>query len=294
MQNTYVVAPNFSIVPGPKVEASKAIPSDGRLQLGDILTEPFGPLPIGLNRNRRIPIDKNYLDNDKNEKKTVDLTATDLWSGRLGVWASILASFGIGAAVDLSIQAMSRSKDILKIKSLETHEFDLRDDYVKKVLATKPVKDYIEEFDKNRGKKNTLKLYMISGLKIAKGASSEFTDLFQASATIGASDQSGSNQAKLLEAKRRRYRGVTFKASTDFVLAYQLMRVKYNLDTKEGKVEGVSLENVTMADGTEIPAEIELGYEGFDNDLSTAEAPEKVMETSDATLGENVVVYDID
>jgi len=73
------------------------------------------------------------------------------------------------------------------------------------------------------------------------------------------------------------------------------MRIKYNIDSKEAKLDGVSLENVAMADGTEIPTEIELSYEGLDNDLSTADkAPEKVLELLDPTLGQHVVVYDID
>jgi hypothetical protein len=280
MFKTYVVAPNFSIPPAPEVQGSAAIPPQGQLQLGDILSRPFGAKPIAINRYDRTPIGKDRLD-AVDKKGSVQKTAQDLFSGRLGIWASLLASLGIGLGVDLNIHGLSKSEDVMKIESLETHTFDVRDDYVKKVLSSQSVTDYINEFKSEAPGAKEIPLYMVSGLKVAKGASSKFTDLSKAGANIGASESTGNADAKLLEVLWKRYRRLSFETSTDFVLAFQLTHIKYNVATDTTE-QDVSLEKVTMADGTTIPAEISVNYLGMDQDFSAAKKPsQEILESRD-------------
>lgn len=80
MAKTYVVAPNFSIPPGPKIEGSvegsppSPISHEGKFQLGDIITNPFGPKPIAINRYDRTPIKKKYIE-ELDQKGGVEHTA---------------------------------------------------------------------------------------------------------------------------------------------------------------------------------------------------------------------------
>ncbi|KAI0523947.1 hypothetical protein F5B22DRAFT_423614 [Xylaria bambusicola] len=282
MFKTYVVAPNFSIPPAPEVQGSAAIPPQGQLQLGDILTRPFGAKPIAINRYDRTPIDKDHLE-AVDRKGDVQQNSQNLFSGRLGIWASLLANLGIGLDVDLSIHGLSNSADVMKIKSLETHSFDVRDDYIKKVLASRSVADYINEFKLSAKEAKQIPLYMVSGLKIAKGVSSKFTDLLKAGANIGSSESAGNADSKLLEVLWKRYRRVSFETSTDFVLAFQLMHIRYDIATEKTK-QNVSLEKVTLADGTPIPTEISVNYAGTDQDFSGArKLSQEIFESRDGT-----------
>jgi len=133
-------------------------------------------------------------------------------------------------------------------------------------------------------------------LTVAKldGADLSFTDLWEASGSAGASEASGNVDAKLFEFLRKRYRGVSFKTSTDFVLAFQLTHIKYNIKTEEVKTEA-SVQKVTMADGTEIPAEASIKYKGVDGDFSRAKkASQEVLERKDDELPELVMIPDIE
>ncbi|KAI0454925.1 hypothetical protein F5B21DRAFT_224309 [Xylaria acuta] len=282
MFKTYVVAPNFSIPPAPEVQGSAAIPPQGQLQLGDILNRPFGAKPIAINRYDRTPIDKDHLE-AVDKKGDVQQNSQDLFSGRLGIWASLLANLGIGLDVDLSIHGLSNSADVMKIKSLETYSFDVKDDYVKKVLSSRSVAEYISEFKSSAKGAKEIPLYMVSGLKVAKSASSKFTDLSKAGANIGASESTGNADAKLLEVLWKRYRRVSFETSTDFVLAFQLTHIRYNIATEKTE-QDVSLEKVTLADGTTIPPEISVNYAGMDQDFSGARKPsQEIFESKDDT-----------
>ncbi|GAP88692.1 putative major facilitator superfamily MFS-1 [Rosellinia necatrix] len=282
MFKTYVVAPNFSIPPAPEVQGSAAITPQGQLQLGDILNRPFGAKLIAINRYDRTPIDGDYLE-DVDMKGEVEQNSQNLFSGRLGVWASLLANLGIGLDVDLNIHSLSNSADVIKIKSLETRSFDVRDDYVKKVLMSQSVADYISEFKSSAQGAKEVPLYMVSGLKVAKGASSKFTELSKAGANIGASGSTGNADAKLLEVLWKRYRRVSFETSTDFVLAFQLTHIRYNIATEKTAWD-VSLEKVTLADGTAMPPGISVKYAGMNQDFSGARKPyQEIFHSGDDT-----------
>ncbi|KAI0436886.1 hypothetical protein F4803DRAFT_198486 [Xylaria telfairii] len=280
MFKTYVVAPNFSMPPAPEVQGSAAIPSQGQLQLGDILNRPFGAKPIAINRYDRTTIDKEHLE-AVDKKGDVQQNSQTLFSGRVGIWASLLANLGIGLDVDLSIHGLSNSGDVMTIKSLETHSFDVTDDYVKKVLASQSIVDYISEFKSSAKDAKEIPLYMVSGLKVAKGASSKFTDLSNAGANIGAFKSTGNADAKLLEVLWKRYRRHSFETSTDFVLAFQLTHIKYNIASEKTEHD-VSLEKVTLADGTTIPPEVQVQYAGMDWDFSGArKSSQEIFESKD-------------
>jgi hypothetical protein len=283
MQKTYVVAPNFSIGAPPKVKGGEPILAEGRYQLGDIVTDPFGPKPSVLNRYQRTPIPDKYLDAEPDDKSGVGINNDSLWSVRIGFWASLLAGLGIGGpALNVSVHAESQATNVLTIANLETREFDPHDDYVRDVLASEPVDAYIKEFGGGgnaKANKRAVQLYMISGLKIAKGASSTSSTAQEASGSAGAS-AAAKTEAKLVDLTRKRTSGVSFeKSNTDFVLAFQLLRIRYDVETRalttETSTKKGALAGASAASGA-------VHFQGVDRDFSGAErAGREVLRVGD-------------
>jgi hypothetical protein len=201
MAKTYVIAPNFSIAPPPRLQhpqdtperepegttvprttAAKGAaiplgtaitaandlllreeailtPFDPRveLQLGDVLTNPFGNELLALNRKCRVTIEpEDYVPMSregifKSKRQT-------LLAGRLGVWASLLAAVGMGPAINISVFWESRSDDTIEATELQTRRFHVTDDYVKKVLVSPKVAEHLAEFP-------NAELWMVSGMK---------------------------------------------------------------------------------------------------------------------------------
>ena len=69
-------------------------------------------------------------------------TRKELLSGRLGVWASLLASLGVGPAVNVSIFLESQTEDVLEIEELQTRWFRITGPYIKKVLESEAVVEH--------------------------------------------------------------------------------------------------------------------------------------------------------
>ena len=182
MVNSYVVAPNFSMAPPPLIPRTAAaaptittpavtapattapavIPPDpfsdnAPIQLGDVLTNPFGAEWRPLNRYDRSPIDHNRVE-EMTARGGFKETRENLFKGRLGIWASLLAALGIGAEVNISLYLQSKSKETVEVTSLETHPVDITDEYVEKVLATDGVQKHLKKYPKAH-------LYIVSGLK---------------------------------------------------------------------------------------------------------------------------------
>ncbi|KAI1122775.1 hypothetical protein F5Y10DRAFT_286834 [Nemania abortiva] len=261
-------------------DVSLPVHISGQLQLGDILTGPLGARPIAINRYDRTPIDNIYIE-AISRKGSVEHNSQELLSKRPGIWANLLASLGIGLDLDLNIQSPSKSEEVMKIKSLETHTFNVRDDYVKKVLSSHSVVNFIDEFKPRVKGGKEIPFYMVSGLKVARGASLTTTDLEQVWENIGTPGSTDNTDAKLLEALWKRYRGTSFETSTDFVLAFQVTHIKYNASTKEIQRD-MSLEKATMSDGMAIPAKVSVNYVEIDQDYSEAREPyQEILESRD-------------
>ncbi|WYZ36241.1 hypothetical protein EsH8_XI_000124 [Colletotrichum jinshuiense] len=258
---TYVIAPNFSIAPPPQIKADVLPTPLPRVQLGDILVDPFGPELVAINRDARVAPETKHIE-EVDRKGRFTATRKSLLEGRFGVVASLLAALGIGAVVDIDFFVQRNSSEKLSIDSLETHELRVTDDYVKKVLASVPVSNYTKQFPKSQ-------LYIVSGLKIAKGVSSQSDAELETGVDIGGGGPSKAANIKLLKFLWKRSQGQSFETSTDFVLALQLRRIKY----KAGELQHeLSLEKVSLSDGTAVPAEVVRHYEGTDDDISAAEA----------------------
>jgi len=285
MRKTYVLAPSFSIGPPPEVVGGATIPPEGRYQLGDILTDPFGAKPSVLNRFKRTPIPAAYLETP-DEKDDVSYSSDELWGGKLGFFATILAYLGIGPSADVGVSAKSESSDVLKIKTLETREFDAREDYIRRVLASRPVDDYIGEFGtRTAGRTKPVELYMISGLKIAKEASSFTSTALREAGGSAGGGAGAAAKAKLVEITYNRSRSVSFETSkTDFVLALQLVRIRYAVKARKLETE-VSLEKaVFFGESWDEEGGDHVCFKGVDQDVCDPEhAGRSVLKVEDET-----------
>ncbi|KAI9150884.1 hypothetical protein HJFPF1_10661 [Paramyrothecium foliicola] len=233
------------------------------LQLGDVLTNPFSEELVALNRKCRIAIDpEDYV--PMSREGGFKSTRQQLLAGRLGVWASFLATAGIGPNVNIGASWDSSSDDSIEAAETETRRFHVTDNYVKRVLLSPMVAEHLSEFPRAN-------LWMISGLKVVRGAKMNAGNSIDLSADIGTGNKLSSSDLKFLKLLWSRANQTSFQESSDFILAVQLRHIKL----KAGKLKKVSLstKNASMADGSAGVLEADLvgaEYVGTDNSITDA------------------------
>ncbi|KAL8296016.1 hypothetical protein RB600_001483 [Gaeumannomyces tritici] len=250
MTKTYIVAPNFSVPPN-------------SLRLGDILVDPLDPDLAPLNRKARTEIPADDL-SPVGVLKSFSATREKLLSGRFGLWTTFLAGLGVPVGVDMGLLLERHSKDVIKAGELHTHEFVASDEYVTGVMQTAAVKIYVDAFEKN-----PVPLYMITGLKIAKGMSVNLNDDTKVDAKLGVTLPDVAADVKpVLQVIRNRVDGVAFSSKTDLILAF---RVREVISTG-GKVEHkLWLKGASMLDGDEKKT-APTGKDTLGDDFSPEEA----------------------
>ncbi|KAF5006723.1 hypothetical protein FDECE_6900 [Fusarium decemcellulare] len=294
MAQTYVVAPNFSMAPPPRLwrrdetQPTASSPEDVQpfsrlveLQLGDIVLQPFGAQMKALNRSDRQPIDSDDFEKLSSTGPFSE-TRKNLFKGRLGFWASLLATFGFGPDVNIGVHWESLSSEKLELDDLETRRFRVTEEYVQKVLESESVK-------KHWGKFRTAPMYIVSGLKYGSALFlpaylctddiySEIV-LFDSynkttvGADLGASDNSDLFKLKVLEFLHKRSTETTFKSASDFILAVQFTHVHVKVVGKKATAEvgDASTKHGSMAGAEDKEEQINLEYTGADNSLQGAE-----------------------
>lgn len=209
MAKTYIVAPNFAM--GADI-----------LRLGDILVNPLSADLDPLNFDCRHPIDPTNI-KEPNIVASFESSRKALLSGRFGLWTTFLAALGIPIGVDLGLFLERNSDDVIKAEKLVTNEFRATDDYVKEVIEKPDVKHYLQ------GRKYRVPVYMVTGIKVAKGASINREASTEVDAKAGASSH-GNKVAKvkpLIQFVKKRSEGISFESKTDFVLAFRVRRITF-------------------------------------------------------------------
>lgn len=218
---TYFLAPNWDFLPPPQ----------GYFFLGSIIVDPKKP-QRSLNAGERHPVE-NVQTSYKDEWS---LAHGDLVSGSAGIFASFLQLIvGVGADVEFS---KSRDKNVVyRCNRLETHSFEPDDAYLQRCLQDERVKD----FANNAGPLRKT-MYMITGIKIARGPSAESHEassvgsdvsLTADGTVLGAGTVPISGGPKL-KFERRKSEATSWGASSDFVFAYQLVKLR---PKRNGRVE---------------------------------------------------------
>ncbi|KAK4641741.1 hypothetical protein QC761_503510 [Podospora bellae-mahoneyi] len=150
-KKTYILAPNFTTSPS-------------SLRLGDILPDPLSPDLIPLNRKSRLPINPEDL-LPPTTITSFSSTRKDLLTGRFGLWTTLLAGLNLLMGAHLGLFLERGSNDVIQVPELETGEFVATEEYIQRVSEQDDVKGYLTE------RKYRVPVYIVTGVKIARGAS---------------------------------------------------------------------------------------------------------------------------
>lgn len=206
---TYIPCPNWDI------------PATSTLvTLGSLIRDPKNP-ESRIPRSVPPPIPSGSL--QTGSKTDWQTTSTRLLSGKLGVWAQCLQVVGLGG--DLSFGALKSSLEDHRFHTLETHYFLPDDGFLAASLNDDFVQGYLEVHEWRKP------VYMITGIKVARGASVASRKAGEADATakVGADATMIGAPVTLgpeVGFKKEKGRSVAYAGSTDYVFAYRLKRIR--------------------------------------------------------------------
>ncbi|OCL01390.1 hypothetical protein AOQ84DRAFT_11085 [Glonium stellatum] len=220
-RKTYFLTPSFDY------------PPTGPILLGNIISSPKYP-DKPLNRaspGPAIPA-AALTTTTKTDWKS---TAAKSHAGRVGLWAKFLEVV-VGVGVDVGTSWERGTADEYRFDRLETLFFEplAVEGYLESVMKAPGVLRYLE---KSRGRKP---LYIVKGVKIARGASAKTLRTRADGGRLGVSVDGTLMAAPVnvgpeLEAEVKKEDVVEFGGSDDFVFAYRLGRIK--IDRKTGGME---------------------------------------------------------
>ena len=208
-------------------------PADGLITLGSIITHPKTPQKSLNHRNNQrvaVPADEiqeSFKDNWKDAIKVAR-------HNKVTLWASFLQMI-LGFGTDASVGVTQGRDDVYKFRQLETRFFEPDAGYIETSLKAEGVITYTSA---TRYKKP---VYMVTGVKIARGASVTSNTLkgyeamlkvgFDGTTLIGVPISGGPK----VETSSMKGREVKFDNSSDYVFAYRVVKIKFS---KDGNVKG--------------------------------------------------------
>jgi hypothetical protein len=195
---------------------------DDLIRIGQIIADPKSPdKPIGRPFQPLPDVHSSYKD-DWEKEKSRTLT------GSVGVWAQFLALI-LGIGVDVAANFEREEGDGLKFKRLETSFIVPDKKYIED--STKDLKDFLRENPRTRS------VYMVTGVKIARGAEvvrkrvrgagGEGNASIDATAMTGVPVSTGPKTSIAW----RNVDSESFSGSSDFVFAYRLRKISIEANT---------------------------------------------------------------
>ncbi|KUJ15790.1 uncharacterized protein LY89DRAFT_685729 [Mollisia scopiformis] len=240
-KKTYFLAPNFHILP----------PPTGPLLLGSIISSVSKPEHILNRQPNYVPIPPSSP-SFTHHQAGFSSTHSNSLSGSFGGFTALNAFLSsiLSLRVDADLDGASSGSTIYKCKDLETTYFYPDDEYIAKNIEIKRVKDWMTD---TYWKKP---VYMITGLKIARGMKAESKQGkslkgkvevgVDATMLTGVPVSGGPKVGGGVEAKN----GVSWDGSDDFIFAYRVVRIK--LKGKEGGFEaGEHISGALYSEGDE-------------------------------------------
>ena len=207
---TYYPSPNFSIPPPD---------ANGPLRLGTIIADLKDPVP--LNPADRLPVPDEEVIMAHLTGYSTTLSNSD--NLEVGILARIFGLKGFGG--ELSGRCGRDQKETLLIDRLETVYFNPSIEYMTKSMQTPAVKTF------RRTCRDRLPLYLISGLKVARGASASvasFTSVGRvAEVSIPEPLTSLVKLGPKMQANWASESGMAFEGSSDFIMAYKVTKMRW-------------------------------------------------------------------
>ncbi|SMR52952.1 unnamed protein product [Zymoseptoria tritici ST99CH_1E4] len=213
MKKTYFISPNFDIAP----------PPDGPLKLGHIIPRPDESDIEPLNVDSYIAAPASL---PPMLKTGFSSSRSKLLAGELGIWAQVMATIGVHASAGFDCS----SDDEINVGEVETQTFQPSLDYVTRSVAGLDVAAFLEQT------RYKAPVYMITGLKIARGASMRSSSSRSINASGGVDlPMEGARVGPSGKLTHRRAEHGSFEDSSDFVLAFRIQRVRFRV--KDGVPE---------------------------------------------------------
>jgi len=175
----------------------------------------------GKDKRISIPVWEIYPDH----KGGFEATRSELKSGELGFWAKFVGIEGIGGEASLSVKRSET--DTYKFSSVDTEFFYPSPSYISQCMALADVEEYMKLW------KYKKPVYLVTGLKIAKGASVrlESDNEAKGKTELGLNNPVGSaTQAGLRAERNVENKPVSaFTESSDIVVGIQCLKVYYKI-----------------------------------------------------------------
>ncbi|SCO46648.1 uncharacterized protein FFMR_08655 [Fusarium fujikuroi] len=256
MVNEYFLAPNKTTAP----------PPEGPIELGSILrniTE-FDP----LNRKAQKIPQEWLLPVDK--KGSVEISLHDLHASNFSLKAKALGLFGLGTGA--STERTKTSNNKISCECLETLAFNPTESYIKNSIEDANVNSFM------RGSRFKLPVYMVTGLKVVRGAAAitstsrrvtmeHDTSLLPSGAPAAVGVKAG-HTSEITH-------GVKWDRSTDFILAFRVKKVW--LGHRDGFKHQPHRKKAVMQDGSSSDSESDLPLQS-DDTLTPEEVKEMLGE----------------
>ncbi|KAK2592384.1 hypothetical protein QQS21_009903 [Conoideocrella luteorostrata] len=152
MVNTYITTPSWTIAP----------PPDGPIKLGHLLLADTGEdMFKPVNRKSIVPLPYENVTTVTGFKKS----RSELTSGNAGIAAKILGLLGIGG--DAGMLYEKGRNDVFTCEKIDTMEFEPTTEYIAEVMNSAEIQIFMKECNYKAP------LYLITGFKIARGATLE-------------------------------------------------------------------------------------------------------------------------
>lgn len=233
-------------------------PPDDLVLLGQIITSPTQPsarLAPPLTPTPKV---------QKDVKRNCGEIISHAQHGEIGIWAAFMSSvFSSGGEAAASFAEKHGHQ--MEFAALETHFFDPDDEFLRNsVNSEKKIKEYIGKFP-------TKSVYMITGLKIAKGARCASFERQEGgvAARVGVDATpftslpvDGGPRVRIGSSGSEEH---WFGTSSDFVFAYRLSRIVVTFKRKiKGKNYEKGAETLGVGDRNEVREHVDDFYTGDD------------------------------
>ena len=199
-------------------------PPEGPIRLGNIISTPaLADDPLNEEHMSLSSVPMDIVEHNE-PNYTFEMSTTK--SGNVGIWASFLQLLGVGG--DITVDWSRDTNQAWACDNLKTISFKPKLAYINKCLEDEGVQNYMRA---NKPWLGTSKLYMITGIKIAYGASSTINyarsrglnlrfgvDLTSQGVPLSIGPECGRDQAITIQQSQH--------GSEPFVFAFRLRRIK--------------------------------------------------------------------
>lgn len=201
---TYIPSPNWDI------NADSDI-----VVLGRLIKDPHEP----ESKLRAFPITPSTIYEGK--KTDWQTTLDEIRSAKIGLWAKCMQYLEGG----VSFSKIKSKLENHKFDTLETTYFLPEDEYFDRILGDLDVQAYFEVTGRRKP------IYLITGLKIARGASASTETSTEMSTQAelkfdGTTSAIPINVGPEIGHDSKTARGISYSGSTDYIFAYRLTRIK--------------------------------------------------------------------